>query len=139
CLLHDTEKVSFCKGPGAGCQWERLKTRAKRRNGESTRERVKVRVVAVVLLPSTSPLCLSPTRGERIHTENAGEIYLLTGLNNGIEISGVASSNVTSTGMPIFTSSGLQSTTFVSMRTPSSSSTYAMIYGRLSRNPALWF
>jgi hypothetical protein len=53
--------------------------------------------------------------------------FYLAGRNSGIEISGVASSNVTSTGMPIFISSGLHSTILVSIRTPSSSSTYAMM------------
>jgi arylsulfatase A-like enzyme len=61
------------------------------------------------------------------------------GLNLGSVISGVTSSNTTSTGIPMCTEAGSHSTTFVSMRTPSSRSTWASTYGSSSRNPAAWF
>jgi hypothetical protein len=72
--------------------------------------------------------------GVEVQVEDHG-----TGRNFGSVISGVRSSNTTSTGMPMRTASGGQPTTLDGMRTPSSSSTIAYTYGSISRKPGAWF
>ena len=60
-----------------------------------------------------------------IEDHRPGEPRLQAGRNFGKVTSGVTSSKSTSTGMPMRTASGAQSTTFVMSRTPSASSTTA--------------